>query len=195
MLNRILTMLLLGYVLSAWGAAPDAAPPRAPALELHVERVEGADGGKVYRIASSGTVAAAPDVVWRILTDYGHLPDYVPDLKSARVVSRDGDKVILEQEGAASFLFFSRDIRLVVQVHERAPDRIDIRLVGGDMKVYRCSWELIPVDATGGTRIRYDATIEPKFYVPGIVGTSTVKRDVARMMAAVLLRLDRDEPR
>jgi hypothetical protein len=95
----------------------------------------------------------------------------------------------------AGFLFFSRDIRLVVQVHERAPDRIDIRLVGGDMKVYRCSWELIPVDATGGTRIRYDATIEPKFYVPGIVGTSTVKRDVARMMAAVLLRLDRDEPR
>jgi ribosome-associated toxin RatA of RatAB toxin-antitoxin module len=184
MLNRILTMLLLGYVLSAWGAAPD----------LHVERVEGADGGKVYRIASSGTVAAAPDVVWRILTDYNHLADYVPDVKSARVLSRRGNKVIVEQEGAASFLFFSRDIRLVVQAHEQAPNRIDVTLVDGDMKVYRCSWELIPLDASGGTRIRYEATIEPKFYVPGIVGASIVRSDVARMMKAVLLRLDRDEP-
>lgn len=186
-------MLLLGCVLSVWGAAPVAAQPGVPKFELDVERVDGAEGDQVYQIRSSGTVKAAPAAVWRILTDYNHLADYLPNLTSTRVVSRDGDRVIVEQLGVARFLFFSQPIRLLVQVNERAPDRIDIGLIEGDMKVYRASWELSPLAGASGTRVVYSATIVPKFDVPGIVGTSVVKRDVARMMASALLRLDRRE--
>jgi ribosome-associated toxin RatA of RatAB toxin-antitoxin module len=186
-------MLVLACALSAWGTAPAAAQPGVPRFELNVERVAGADGDKVYQITSSGTVEAAPAVVWRILTDYNHLADYLPNLKSTRVVSRNGDRVIVEQLGAARFLFFSQPIRLLVQVNERAPDRIDIGLIEGDMKVYRASWELRPVAGASGTRVVYTATIVPKFDVPGIVGTSVVKNDIARMMAAALSRLDRQE--
>ncbi|MGJ9416336.1 SRPBCC family protein [Massilia sp. CMS3.1] len=186
-------MLLLGCALAAWGTAPVAAQPHVPKFELNVKRVDGTQGGRAYQIASSGTVASTPDVVWRILTDYNHLADYLPNLKSARVVSRNGDRVIVEQQGAAHFLFFSQTIRLVVQVHERAPDRIDISLIDGDMKVYRASWELSPLAGAAGTRVVYHATIEPKFDVPGVIGTSVVRKDIAKMMAAVLLRLDRQE--
>lgn len=182
--------LLLACALSFAGAARAAAPPGMPAPAVNVERVEGADGGKVYQITANGTVAAPQAVAWRVLTDYAHLADFVPDLKSARVISRDGDKVVVEQQGAARFLFFNRDIRLVVQVHERPPDRIDVSLVDGDMKVYQCGWELVAL-ADGGTRVLYRATIAPKFYVPGIVGTPLVRADIARMMAAVLSRMDR----
>ena len=189
MSNRILIMLLLACTLSACGTAM-ASPPGTPVPDLTVERVDGADGGKVYQVVSSGTVAAARDVAWRVLTGYDQLADVVPDLKSARVLSRHGDKVIVEQLGAARFLFFNRDIRLVVQVHEQPPDRIDVSLVDGDMKVYDCHWELMALDG-GGTRVRYRASIAPKFYVPGIVGTSLVRKDIARMMGAVLSRMDR----
>ena len=61
------------------------------------------------------------------------------------------------------------------------------------MKVYRARWELIPLAGATGTRLVYNATIEPKFEVPGIVGTNVVRKDIARMMKAVLLRLDRRE--
>jgi ribosome-associated toxin RatA of RatAB toxin-antitoxin module len=193
MLNRLFQLLLLGCALAAWGTAPAAAQTGVPSFELNVERVDGAGDGRVYRIASNGTVAAAPDVVWRILTDYKRLADYVPDLKSARVVSRSGDKVIVEQVGAARFLFFSQAIRLLVQVHEQAPNRIDISLIDGDLKIYRASWELSALAGTGGTRVVYKAAIAPKFYVPALIGESVVKQDIARMMAAVLLRLDRPE--
>jgi ribosome-associated toxin RatA of RatAB toxin-antitoxin module len=193
MLRRIQNMLLLWCALSAWAIAPVAAQPDTPRFALNVERVDGAEGDKVYQITSSGTVAATPAVVWRILTDYDHFADYLPNLKSVRVVSRDGDRVIVEQLGAARFLFFSQTIRVKVQVHERAPDRIDLSLVDGDMKVYRASWELIPLPGGAGTRLVYNATIEPKFDVPGIVGVGVVREDIARMMAAVFLRLDRRE--
>jgi ribosome-associated toxin RatA of RatAB toxin-antitoxin module len=196
MANRILNLLLLCCVFGAANAAQAQAPRAAPAFALNVERVDGAGGagsGKVYRIASSATVAAAPAAVWRILTDYNHMADYVPDLDSARVLSRDGDKVVVEQVGAARFLFFSHAIRLVVQVHEQAPDRLDVSLVEGDMKVYHSSWELHPVAGAAGTRVTYNATLAPNFYVPGMVGKSLVRKDIANMMAAVLARLERDE--
>jgi ribosome-associated toxin RatA of RatAB toxin-antitoxin module len=191
--HRISNILLLGCALSAWGSAPASAQPGAPRFELNVERVAGAEDDKVYQITSSGTVAATPAVVWRILTDYNHLADYLPNLKSTRVVSRNGDTVIVEQLGTARFLFFSQTIRLVVQVQERAPDQIDISLVDGDMKVYRASWKLSPLAGATGTRVVYHANIVPKFDVPGAIGTSVVRKDIARMMAAVLLRLDRQE--
>jgi ribosome-associated toxin RatA of RatAB toxin-antitoxin module len=191
MVNRLLTTLLLGYACSAWSASASPAQPAVPLLDLTVRHADGADGGKAYRIAANGTVAAAPALAWHVLTDYDHLAEFVPDLKSARVLGRDGDKVIVEQVGAARFLVFSRDIRLVVLVHEQAPNKIDISLVEGDMKVYRCSWELVPLDS-GGTRVLYRAAIEPAFYVPEMIGTNLVRKDIARMMTAVLLRMERD---
>jgi ribosome-associated toxin RatA of RatAB toxin-antitoxin module len=186
--NRTLTTLLFACALPAWGA---------PTFDVNVERVAGTnggtDGGKVYRIAASGTVAAAPSVAWRTLTDYGHLADFVPNLDSARVLSRNGDKIVVEQLGTARFLFFSQPIHLVVQVHEQPPDRIDIGLVEGDMKVYRASWQLVPSASDGGTKVVYNATIEPKFYVPAMVGTRLVKQDITGMMAAVLERIERQK--
>jgi len=190
--RRLSTMLLLGYALSGWGAAPVAAQPGGPGIALDVERVVGADG-KVYRIKASAEVAAMPAGVWRILTDYQHFPDYLPNLTSVRVVSRNNDTAIVEQLGVARFLFFSRPIRLVVQVHERAPDRIDMSLVEGDMKIYRARWELTPLAGAAGTRVEYNATLEPNFYMPEAVTISVVRKDVAAMMAAMLSRLDRQE--
>lgn len=182
---RLLPMLVFTCILPAAAAAPE--PTR---LALDVQRVDSVDDGKIYRIAASGTVAAAPGAVWRILTDYDHLADYVPNLKSARVVSRDGDRVVVDQLGNTSFLFFSRAIHLVTQVHEQPPHAIDVTLVEGDMKVYRCRWTLTPT-AAGGTLVAYDATIAPNFYVPGIVGVPLVRKDIAAMMTAVLARMER----
>lgn len=185
-------LLLFACALPAGGMAP--APPASgqTAMALAVERVDGVDGAKVYQIASSGTVVAAPAVVWRILTDYNRMAEFVPDLASARVVSRNGDKVVIEQVGAVHMLFVSHPIRLLVQAHEQAPDKIDVRLLEGDMRVYRCSWELVPAPA-GGTTVNYTATIAPKFYVPGFIGASIVRKDIGAMMAAVLARLDRPD--
>lgn len=193
MLIRIANMLVLGYALSAWGMAPAAAQTGTPRFDLKVQQGAGSGEGKAYQVTSSAMVDAPPAAVWRLLTDYDHLADYLPNLKSVRVVSRDGDTVILDQVGTARFLFFSQSIRLRVLVQERAPDQIDISLIEGDMKVFRASWKLSPLAGAAGTRLDYQANIVPKFDVPGVVGTSVVKKDIARMMTAVLMRLERQE--
>jgi ribosome-associated toxin RatA of RatAB toxin-antitoxin module len=169
--------------------APAAAQPGK--LEVAVKRVAAGDM-HVFEVASTGEVSAAPAAVWKILTNYERMPEFVPDLKTTKVLSRSGNRVVLEQYGVARFLFLNRGIELVVQVTEEPISAIDIALVSGDMKVYNCRWELVPTDS-GGTRIVYTGKLVPKFYVPGMLGSNIIRADIERMMHAVLARLERPE--
>ena len=182
MISRLCLCLLLASALPAMA--------QGPAVEVNVQRVN-TGAGRVYDVNARGEVAAAPAAVWRILTDYDRMAEFVPDLRSARVISRSGDQAVVEQFGSARLLFFRRDIHLVVQVREQPMTQIDVSQVDGDMKVYRCRWQLVPVPETGGTRVIYSGTMAPNFYVPGMFGAKLVRSDVDRMLRAVLARLDR----
>jgi ribosome-associated toxin RatA of RatAB toxin-antitoxin module len=184
MLLRLLLCLLLCCALPAMG--------QAHPLEVNVKRAD-VDDHKVFEVQASGAVLASPATVWKILTTYERMPEFVPDLQSTRVVSRNGNEVIVEQLGTARVLFVKRDIRLVVRVTEQPTSVIDIALISGDMKQYNCRWELIPMPETGGTRIVYSGRLVPNFYVPGFLGTSMVRSDIEKMMTAVLARLDRPD--
>ena len=167
-------------------AMPAMAQPSNP--EVAVKRVD-SEGQQVFDVVASGTVKAAPAAVWKVLTDYEAMPEFVPDLEKTKVISRAGNRVLIEQAGVARFLFLSRAIELVVHASEEPMTSIDIKLVSGDMKVYTCRWEMTPLP-DGGTRIAYTGTMVPKFYVPGMLGSNIIRRDIERMMKAVLERLD-----
>ncbi|QPI51563.1 SRPBCC family protein [Massilia antarctica] len=183
MFPRILFCCFLAY------SAPVLAQSR---LEVTVRRVDLADQ-HMFEVGSSGEVRAAPAAVWKVLTNYDRMADFVPDLKTSKVLSRTGNKAIIEQFGVASFLFIRRDIHLIVQATEEAMTSIDIGLITGDMRVYQCRWELIPVPETGGTRIVYSGKLVPKFYVPGMLGANIIRSDIEHMMKAVLARLERGD--
>lgn len=178
------SLLRLVFVLCALPALATATTP-----EVAVKRID-SETQQMFDVSASGTVKASPAAVWKVLTDYEAMPDYVPDLKMTRVMSRSGNRVVVEQAGVARFLFLRRSIHLVVSVTEDPISSIDIELMQGDMKVYSCRWELTPIADTGGTRIAYTGKLVPKFYVPGVLGTSIIRRDIERMMTAVLVRLD-----
>jgi ribosome-associated toxin RatA of RatAB toxin-antitoxin module len=164
---------------------------QSPKSEVVVKRVN-VNGEQVFEVTASGAVKAAPEAVWKVLTHYEGMPEYVPDLEKTKVLSRTGNRVIIEQSGVARFLFLSRTIHLVVQAHEEPTSAIDISLVTGDMKVYSCRWQMTPLP-DGGTRIDYSGKMVPKFYVPGMLGSNIIRRDIERMMSAVLERLDKPD--
>ena len=190
---RFLLFLLLGA--AAQEAMAQAPKLELPKLEVSVNRVE-LDALRMYEVDATGTVAAPLTKVWRILTGYERMAEFVPDLESCKVLSRNGNEVIIEQFGVARFLFMSKSIHLVVRATEQPMSSIDISLISGDMKHYESHWELIPVPETGGTKVVYSGKLIPNFYVPGILGAKMIRGDIERMMGAVLARLDRrDEPR
>ncbi|NVM76729.1 ribosome-associated toxin RatA of RatAB toxin-antitoxin module [Duganella sp. SG902] len=163
-----------------------------PKLEVSVNRVDH-EGQHMYEVDATGTVAAPLPKVWRILTGYERMAEFVPDMESCKVLSRNGNEVIIEQFGVARFLFMTRTIHLIVRATEQPMSSIDISLISGDMKHYEAHWELIPVPETGGTKIVYKGRMAPNFYVPGLLGSKMIRGDIERMMSAVLARLDRKD--
>lgn len=186
MFARLLLSLLVS---SGFIFCPAPALADAPTPNVAVKRVD-SEGAQVFEVTASGEVKAAPAAVWKILTNYEAMPEFVPDLETTKVMSRAGNRLIVEQSGVARFLFLSRNIHLIVHISEEPISSIDIKLVQGDMKVYSCRWEITPVPETGGTRIAYSGKLVPKFYVPGMLGSNIIRRDIERMMKAVLARLD-----
>lgn len=189
-MKPVLLLLMIGSALPALAAAPQ--------LDVVVKRFEaGAQHG--FEVSASGVAQASPATVWKILTAYERMPEFVPNMLSSRVLARGENETIVEQLGSTRFLFIRKAIRLVVRVTEVPPSHIDITLVSGDMKHYEAHWELIPLpDAgsnPGGTRILYRGKIVPDFYVPGMLGDSVIGDDVRSMMEAVLVRLDQDSDR
>nr|WP_235922727.1 SRPBCC family protein [Rugamonas aquatica] len=186
---RFLLFLLLGVAAPVLAQAPKLELPK---LEVSVNRVE-LDALHMYEVDATGTVAAPLPKVWRILTGYERMAEFVPDMESCKVLSRNGNEVIVEQFGVARFLFMTKSIHLIVRATEQPMSSIDISLISGDMKHYESHWELIPVPETGGTRVVYSGKLIPNFYVPGILGAKMIRGDIERMMNAVLARLDRRE--
>jgi ribosome-associated toxin RatA of RatAB toxin-antitoxin module len=188
-MKRILLLLLLGCTAPALTLAQSHRTD-VPKLQVSVKRIT-QDALQMYEVDANGTVQAPLPTVWRILTGYDRMEEFVPDLVSCRVLSRNGNEVIIEQFGTARFLFMSRSIHLIVRATEQPMSSIDIALISGDMKHYESRWELVPVPETGGTRVIYTGRMMPNFYVPGILGTNIIRGDIERMMGAVLARLDK----
>ncbi|SDG92999.1 Ribosome association toxin PasT (RatA) of the RatAB toxin-antitoxin module [Duganella sp. OV458] len=185
---RFLVFLLLGV--GAPLATAQAPKAELPKLEVSVNRVD-QDSQHMYEVDATGSVNAPLPKVWRILTNYERMTEFVPDMESCKVLSRNGNEVIIEQFGVARFLFMNRTIHLIVRATEQPMSAIDIALISGDMKHYESRWELVPIPETGGTKIIYHGKLLPSFYVPGLIGSKMIRSDIERMMSAVLARLDR----
>lgn len=192
--QRLLCLLMLTLCAGTVAAQSQGPRPDKPRLEVAVKRID-LDALHLYDVDAQGIVKAPLASVWRTLTHYEKMDEFVPDLASCRVLSRNGNEVIIEQVGTARFLFMAKAIRLVVRATENPMTSIDIALISGDMKHYESRWELFPIPETGGTRIVYSGKLIPNFYVPGMLGAQMVRADIERMLAAVLVRIDsRREP-
>lgn len=189
MTRLFLCLLMLCTVATPAAAQAQMQAPRLDKLKVDVKRIE-VDGQRMYEVDASGSVQAPLASVWKTLTTYERMNEFVPDLSSCRVLSRNGNEVIIEQQGMARFLFMNHAIHLVVRATETPFTAIDIALISGDMRHYESRWNLYPIPETGGTRIVFSSRLMPGFYVPGMLGTTMIRGDIERMMAAVLTRID-----
>ena len=161
-------------------------------VHASAERVHRA-GHAYFEVSASGFARATPEQAWRVLTDYDELADFVPDLTSSRVISRDGREAVVEQRSEVGILFVTHAIHIVERITEQPFSAIDVAMVSGNMKRYRAHWDLAPSSQNGvsGTRIIYSGMMEPDFFIPPVIGESIVQANMKKMVEAVIERIDR----
>jgi len=179
MSSRARLVPLLWLVISA--AAPAAAVP-----EVRVEQ-----RGDLYAIHAEVAVVADAMVAWQVLTDYNHLAEFVPDLHLSRIISPPGRPVQLEQRGNAGFLLFKFALEVVLEVDESPPLRLGFRAIRGNMRQMRGEWRIEKSVGSPHLILVYAAELEPSFWVPPLIGTMVMRRDVANQIAGVVREIER----
>lgn len=159
------------------------APVHAADVTVRVER----KGEALLVEASAGFAGTLPGA-WQVLTDYGRLADFIPDVSASRVIARDGNQVLLEQKGEARFLFWSRPIDVRLAVTEHPHGLIVSRAVSGNFREMQGTYRLEA--AQERVLLRYSGRLVPDFFVPPLIGTLVLKRNVETAFRALVVEIE-----
>lgn len=150
----------------------------APAPEVRIEQ-----RGDVFAVSARLLVGVTRATAWGVITDYNHLGDFVPDMYESRVVSRAGEPTLVRQTGAWNLLGFRVPVRIVAQVEERPMYSVRFHSISGNVRVENGEWRI--ADEGGGVAISYRVECTPDFWVPPILGTILIRRDVLAKLEQV----------
>ena len=166
---RLLLVCLTGFAAAAQGSE----------VTVHVTR-----SGEMFHIEASAEFEGTVARTWQVLTDYGRLAEFVPDMQSSRVLSRDGHRAVVEQKGEARVLFFSFPIDVRLAVTEHPYERVVSRAVAGNFREMNNAYSLEA--GPGRVQLRYRGTMVPDFYIPPLIGTLALRHNVEATFRALV---------
>ncbi len=166
--------------LGGWFAAA-----AAPVARVEEQNVDG-----VYVVHGWFTVGGSLESAWEVLTDYGHLADFVPSMKHSEVIARRADGALVEQAGEGQALWFKRTFHVLLEVREEPLGRIDFRDTSGkDFSLYEGDWELT-IEPTE-TRVDYRLRTRPKGGLPAVMVGPVLRSSLEQMLEQVRAEIAR----
>ena len=97
---------------------------------------------------------------WRVLTNYEGLAGVLPDLKQARVLSRDGQQLVLEQTYQAPYTF-GLAIKARLRLQETPQRLLSYSLIRGErLRSLSGSWSLTPIGS--GVLLEHRLAVDPE---------------------------------
>ena len=86
----------------------------------------------LYRIEGTFDVEASREQVWQVLSDYNGLAGVVDSMKSSHIEKSDSQGLLVRQTAVGHFLFFSKEIHLLLRIKEIPQAEIDFNDVSQD---------------------------------------------------------------
>lgn len=140
------------------------------------------------RITTQIAIAQPRESVWQVLTDYESLPEFIPNLeKSQRLDHPEGEKVRLEQVGKQRLLKMNFSARVVLDLAETPPERIDFEMVEGDFKAFSGYWLLESAD--NATQLVYSIFVWPPRTMPVSLIERRLSKDLSLNLVAIRQRV------
>lgn len=132
----------------------------------------------VFQVSAQLTVAAERAVVWQVITDYLRYPEFFPNVRSTRVLERQGNRLVLEQSGESQFLFARVPLDTVMEIEETPPFRLRCNSIAGSLRIVA---DIELKTESDRTRLLYTSTITLDGWAPSVI----VKRDIRRQLEAI----------
>jgi ribosome-associated toxin RatA of RatAB toxin-antitoxin module len=106
--------------------------------------ITGTEGQYVARML----VDASADRLWEVLTDYNNFTEFLPNIVSSEVLESDGNSYIVEQVSKQRVFLFDIESRLRTENIQTENQRIDFRLVEGDLSQFQGYWTIEPISSS-----------------------------------------------
>jgi ribosome-associated toxin RatA of RatAB toxin-antitoxin module len=150
-----------------------AVPPNDPPVTVTEDH-------GAYSVAATFTVPQAASFALAALTDYAHIPRFMPEVRTSNVLERADERAVVEQEAVARFMMFSKRVHLVLDVQKdggtiRFRDRC-----GRSFDRYEGVWTV--AERNGNTHVTYELSAQPSFDVPEFLLKRLLKRDASQMI-------------
>ncbi|MCK9382036.1 MAG: SRPBCC family protein [Sulfuritalea sp.] len=162
-------MLALTVVLatgSAQGATPEGSSDIAVRVDIQ---------GEVVRVEVELAVAATPQEVWDVITDFEHLPQFISNITSSKIIFREGNVVRVSQTGKTSVGPFAFDFQSVRELTLTPIEKFESRMLSGNMKRFRGTTQIEAAEEK--TRIRYKSEAVPDTALPISLGRSMIESE------------------
>lgn len=166
--------------------ACSAALPAAELVALDVER-----DGRVIQVSSELHIAAPRSLVYAILSDYERLPQLSSRFKESRVEQGADSSTWVYTVVEGCVLFFCRSVARYAQL-ETQPDTMIMAIVDparSDFELGEERWELATRNDT--TVVHYTHTLEPKFWVPPVIGVWVIRKTLREDALKAASRIER----
>lgn len=165
----------------------------AMALDIDDVRVE--KQGRAYEVQMTFGVAASVYQVMAVLTDYGFPSRLNPDVVKREVINTQEGITRVRTEIRSCVLFFCKDLVLTQDVRVFA-GTIQAHTVAdeSDFRSGHLRW-LVSNGDNGTALIRFDAVMEPDFFIPPLIGGYFARKRLRQEILATANNLETEATR
>lgn len=150
--------------------AAQAEPGPADDIKVVVQRK-----GEEVLVDAEFPVSATPQEAWAVMTDFGHMAEFISNLQASSVIDRSADTVRVSQKGKAAYGPMSFSFDTIREIHLTPYEKIQSRLISGSMKKLEGKTELVPDGE--GIRIVYHSASIPNAWIPPVIGPAFIERE------------------
>ena len=129
---------------------------------------------------------------WDVLVDFDHMVGILSNLTASKVVSRNGNVLIVKQEGVARFGIFSYPFTAEREIRMEPPRRILAKNLSGTLKRMQSEVQLIPTGPRG-VRIEYRAEFAFDSIIAGLFGVSFLNHEVEEQFLSIVAEMKKRE--
>jgi carbon monoxide dehydrogenase subunit G len=168
-------MKKISFLLLIWSALFMQIAMAEPAVDEDIE-VKVKIAGESVTVDLSLVVPATRQEVWSVLTDFGHMADFISNLKESRVISTSGNTLKIFQRGVATYGPINFPFESTREIRLTPFDKIKSHMISGNMRKMEGMTRLI--DEGGQTRIIYHTDTIQEVWVPPLAGNLFIEHEI-----------------
>jgi ribosome-associated toxin RatA of RatAB toxin-antitoxin module len=147
-------------------------------------------GPNDYYVILKIPVIADEEKIWKTLTDYNHLANFIPYIQQSDVINRKNNWVRLHQAGRIHYWFHTANLEAVFKVIESPGKGISFTCISGNFETLKGSWHIETITPEKSQLIcRFEVIPKPSFPSWAVLHVAT--HQVAEMVEALKHEIER----